>query len=227
MNKVIKVNNLSYSYNDKPILKDISFDIGKNTFLALVGENGAGKSTIFSLLTRLLTIQSGEIYIDDFPISNYTNALKNMGVVFQELTLDLDLTVKQNLHYYGGIRGISFKQSIESIKEPLENLELVPLLDKKVRHLNGGHRRRVEIARALINNPKLLLFDEASIGLDIKSRKQLVSYVKDLVAKKSISVLWITHLFDELDDDCEILAIKKGEIIYKGSKDKFDERSLF
>lgn len=212
----LEFKNVSFSYDTKEVLKNISFCIKEGSFFVLLGLNGAGKSTIFSLATRLLKLQKGEIFLNNYSIKNYSNALKDIGIVFQEPTLDLDLTVRQNLYYYGSLKGLDFKETIKSIEEEIKKLELEDVLDKTVRNLNGGHRRRVEIVRALINKPKLLLLDEATVGLDLKSRFDILSYVKELVKTKNISVLWITHLFDEVDENDDISIIKNGEIIESG-----------
>lgn len=212
----LEFKNVSFSYDVKEVLKNISFSIKEASFFVLLGLNGAGKSTIFSLTTRLLKLQKGEIYINNFPIKDYSNALKDIGIVFQEPTLDLDLTVEQNLYYYGALKGLDFKETLKSIEDEIIKLELQNVLNTRVRKLNGGHRRRVEILRALINKPKLLLLDEATVGLDLKSRFDILSYVKELVKTKNISVLWITHLFDEIDENDDISIIKNGEIIESG-----------
>lgn len=212
----LEFKNVSFSYDTKEVLKNISFCIKEGSFFVLLGLNGAGKSTIFSLVTRLLKLQKGEIFLNNYSIKNYSNALKDIGIVFQEPTLDLDLTVRQNLYYYGSLKGLDFKETIKSIEDEIKKLELEDVLDKTVRNLNGGHRRRVEIVRALINKPKLLLLDEATVGLDLKSRFDILSYVKELVKTKNISVLWITHLFDEVDENDDISIIKNGEIIESG-----------
>ena len=215
-NIALEFKNVSFSYDSKEVLKNISFCINEGSFFVLLGLNGAGKSTIFSLATRLLKLQKGEIFVNNFSIKDYSNALKDIGIVFQEPTLDLDLTVKQNLYYYGALKGLDFKDTIKSIQDEITKLELEDVLDKTVRNLNGGHRRRVEILRALINKPKLLLLDEATVGLDLKSRFDILDYVKELVKTKNISVLWITHLFDEVDENDDISIIKDGEIIESG-----------
>ena len=215
-NIALEFKNVSFSYDKKEVLKNISFCINEGKFFVLLGLNGAGKSTIFSLSTRLLNLQKGEIFVNNYVIKDYSNSLKDIGIVFQEPTLDLDLTVKQNLYYYGALKGLDFKETIKSIQDEIIKLELEDVLDKTVRNLNGGHRRRVEILRALINKPKLLLLDEATVGLDLKSRFDILSYVKELVKTKNISVLWITHLFDEVDENDDISIIKNGEIIESG-----------
>ena len=213
---ILELNQIDFSYGKKQVLKNVSLSIKEGTFSVLLGLNGAGKSTLFSLVTRLLNLQKGEIFINSFSIKDYSNALKDIGIVFQEPTLDLDLTVKQNLYYYGSLKGLGFKETILSIQDEIEKLELLDVMDTTVRNLNGGHRRRVEILRALINKPKLLLLDEATVGLDLKSRFDILAYVRDLVVTKNISVLWITHLFDEVTLEDNLSIIKAGEIIESG-----------
>ena len=213
---ILEINNIDFSYGKKRVLNNISFSIKEGTFSVLLGLNGAGKSTIFSLITRLQNLVVGEISINNFPIKDYSNALKDIGIVFQEPTLDLDLTVKQNLYYYGSLKGLDFKQTLFSIEDEIKKLELENHLDTQVRNLNGGHRRRVEILRALINKPKLLLLDEPTVGLDLKSRFDILEYVRQLVLTKNISVLWITHLFDEIEEDDNVTLIKTGKIIESG-----------
>ncbi|MDD2266762.1 ATP-binding cassette domain-containing protein [Sulfuricurvum sp.] len=217
MKTILELENVSHKYDKAMVLDNVSFSIEEASFFVLLGLNGAGKSTIFSLLTRLLSLQSGSIKINGYSIQNYTKALKDIGIVFQEPTLDLDLTVRQNLYYYGALKGLSFKETIDTIKEELTNLELDEKLDTKVQKLNGGHRRRIEIVRSLINKPKLLLLDEATVGLDLKSRFDILDYLRRKVQKGDISVLWITHLFDEVQKSDSLAIIHKGEILATGT----------
>ncbi len=214
--KALEFKNVTFSYGSKKVINNLTFSIKQGSFSVLLGLNGAGKSTMFSLAIRLLNLQNGEILINGYSIKDYSNALKDIGIVFQEPTLDLDLTVKQNLYYYGSLKGLGFKETIESIKDEIIKLDLENVLNTQVRKLNGGHRRRVEILRALINEPKLLLLDEATVGLDLKSRFDILEYVRTLVNTKNISVLWITHLFDEVNENDDISIIKSGEIIETG-----------
>jgi len=209
----LELKNINFKYDDKLVLKDVTFSIPNNTFFVLLGLNGAGKSTIFSLLTRLLNLQDGTIFINGYNIKEYQKALDNIGIVFQEPTLDLDLTVRQNLYYYGSLKGLSFKETIASVEDELKNIGLESKLDVVTKQLNGGHRRRVEILRALINKPKLLLLDEATVGLDVKSRFDILKYIRNLVETTELSVLWITHLFDEVESSDGLAMIQNGSII--------------
>ncbi len=209
----LELKNINYKYEERLVLKDVSFEIEEGSFFVLLGLNGAGKSTIFSLLTRLLNLQDGSIVINGYSIKDYKNALNHIGIVFQEPTLDLDLSVRQNLYYYGALKGLSFKETLSSVEQELKNIGLDEKLDVVTKELNGGHRRRVEILRALIDRPKLLLLDEPTVGLDVKSRFEILEYIRGLVATKGMSVLWITHLFDEIQEQDSLAMIKDGSIV--------------
>jgi len=215
MKNILSLKNISYKYEKKLALNNISLDIKEGSFFVLLGLNAAGKSTLFSLITRLLNMQEGEIKINDYSLKAYKKALCSIGTVFQEPTLDLDLSVRQNLYFYGCLKGLSFKETLKSIKEEIDKLDLHSSLDIVVRKLNGGHRRKVEILRALINQPKLLLLDEATVGLDVEARFEILKYIRNLVKEKNISVLWISHLFDEVEPSDALAIIHKGEILEK------------
>ena len=201
MKTLLRVENIFYSYDKKEVLKNISLEIKEGEFFVLLGLNGAGKSTLFSLITRLLSLQDGKI------------SLKNIGIVFQESSLDLDLSIRQNLFFYACIQGVNFKEAFLKIQDELKALDLLDKLDIKIRDLNQGHRRRVEILRSLINDPKILLLDEATVGLDVKSRFDILEFIRLMVKKRNICVLWITHLFDEVKGDDKVALMKDGEII--------------
>lgn len=208
----IVTNNLSFAYGKKKALSEVNLNL-TNGFNVLLGPNGAGKSTLFSLLTGLTQTVHGSIKINDNDLSQRkSKIMSEMGVVFQQSTLDLDLSVKQNLLYYASLHGIAPKKALENIDLILAQLSLTERLHDKVRTLNGGHRRRVEIARALIHQPKVLLLDEATVGLDVDSRLLIISYVRELCAQRDICVLWTTHLMDEVDLNDQLIIINKGEI---------------
>jgi ABC-2 type transport system ATP-binding protein len=208
----ITTNNLSFAYGKKAALNDVNLNLTTG-FNVLLGPNGAGKSTLFSLLTGLTQTKQGTIKINGADLINHkSKIMSQMGVVFQQSTLDLDLSVKQNLLYYASLHGIAPKKALKNIDIILSQLSLTERLHDKVRTLNGGHRRRVEIARALIHQPKVLLLDEATVGLDVDSRLLIISYVRDLCAQRDICVLWTTHLMDEVKPSDQLIIINKGEI---------------
>lgn len=209
----IVTKNLSFAYGKKKALNNVNLALN-NGFNVLLGPNGAGKSTLFSLLTGLTQTMHGTIKInqDNLNNNNKSKIMSQMGVVFQQSTLDLDLSVKQNLLYYASLHGIAPKKALVNIELILSQLSLTERLHDKVRTLNGGHRRRVEIARALIHQPKVLLLDEATVGLDVDSRLLIISYVRNLCAQREICVLWTTHLMDEVQPSDQLIIINKGEI---------------
>jgi len=219
----IVTNNLSFAYGKKKALSKVNLNL-TNGFNVLLGPNGAGKSTLFSLLTGLTQTVHGTIHINDNDLSQKkSHIMSQMGVVFQQSTLDLDLSVKQNLLYYASLHGIAPKKALENIDLILAQLSLAERLHDKVRTLNGGHRRRVEIARALIHQPKVLLLDEATVGLDVDSRLLIISYVRELCAQRDICVLWTTHLMDEVDPSDQLIVINKGEIQAQDQSSKLCE----
>ncbi|MFT7007424.1 MAG: ABC-2 type transport system ATP-binding protein [Colwellia sp.] len=208
----IVINDLSFAYGKKKALNKVNLSLSTG-FNVLLGPNGAGKSTLFSLLTGLTQTVNGTISINEEDLShNKSKIMSQMGVVFQQSTLDLDLSVKQNLLYYASLHGIAPKKALINIELILSQLSLTERLNDKVRTLNGGHRRRVEIARALIHQPKVLLLDEPTVGLDVESRLLIISYVRNLCTELGICVLWTTHLMDEVEQSDQLIIINKGEI---------------
>lgn len=214
---VLSVKDVSYWYGAKRALDDVSFDVYSGKVTALLGPNGAGKTTLFSLITRLFDAPTGRIEIDGRSAAEWGfRALGPLGVVFQQPTLDLDLTVKQNLRYFASLRGLARKEADERMDRALTALDMKERIDEKVRSLNGGHRRRVEIARALLHSPKLLLLDEPTIGLDDPTRAAIVRHIHDLARSDNIGVLWATHLFDEIEPDDALVVLSKGRVVAKG-----------
>jgi ABC-2 type transport system ATP-binding protein len=214
----IHVSDLSHSYGRTRALDSVGFELASGAFLALLGPNGAGKTTIFSLLTRLLAAPPGTIRLFGHDLHREARAaMSTLGVVFQQPTLDLDLTVAQNLAYHGALQGMPPQDVRRRSVEELERFALADRRDDRVRDLNGGHRRRVEIARALLHQPRLLLLDEASAGLDLETRRALYQHVRGLCAERGTAVLWTTHLVEELGEDDEALLLHRGRIVAHGS----------
>jgi ABC-2 type transport system ATP-binding protein len=222
----ISIESLSFSYGPKQALQDVNFLLEKGVFHALIGPNGAGKSTLFALLTRLYELQGGNIYIDGQSIKEQpSSAMKRIGVVFQQSTLDLDLTVTQNLLYHASLHGISSKEAQKQIDNELDRMEMKTRANEKVRGLNGGHRRRVEIARALLHKPDILLLDEPTVGLDPQTRRGLNRHVRKLCDDENITVLWATHLMEEIDINDPIILLHKGSILLDSIASTMIEKS--
>ncbi len=214
----IEASNLSFRYGDKPVLREVSFVLTSGRFHALLGPNGAGKSTLFGLLTRLLALQQGELLLAGQSLKKQpAEAMRQIGVVFQQNALDLDLTVRQNLQYHAALHGLSRKEARLRGDRELERFSLLERANDAVRQLNGGHRRRVEIARALLHNPSLLLLDEPTVGLDVASRKALNDYVRTLCEEDGLTVLWATHLIEEVREDDRVLILHQGQLLADGN----------
>lgn len=209
----IEVRDLSFRYGPRQALESVSFNLMAGQLNALLGPNGAGKSTLYALLTQLYAVQSGEILIAGEPISRQPRALKRaLGVVFQQSTLDLDLSVLQNLEYHGALHGLSARDVRHRAQELLERMGLDDRLSDSIRSLNGGHRRRVEIARALLHQPSILLLDEATVGLDTAARQSINQHVRDLCRSRDLTVLWATHLIEEIAPHDPVLILHQGRI---------------
>ena len=213
----LSISGVSHSYGARRALIDIDFTVPPASFTALLGLNGAGKSTLFSLVTRLFGIQSGRIGIFGHDIGREPGeALRLLGVVFQPRTLDLDLSVMQNLLYHAALHGIGRRDARQRADQVLTQIGLADRAGSKVRDLSGGQMRRLEIARALLHRPRLLLLDEATVGLDVKARADILSHVRQLVADEGIGVLWATHLFDEIMPGDNLVILHQGRMLARG-----------
>ncbi|SFM63627.1 ABC transporter ATP-binding protein [Marinobacter zhejiangensis] len=210
----LEASSVSFRYGREPVLSDVSFTLTEGRFHALLGPNGAGKSTLFGLLTRLLALQQGDIRLGGVSLKKQpAAAMRQIGVVFQQNALDLDLTVQQNLMYHAGLHGLSRKTARNRCAQELERFKLSARAKDPVRQLNGGHRRRVEIARALLHQPAVLLLDEPSVGLDVPSRETLNAHVRQLCHDDGLTVLWATHLIEEVQPDDQILVLHRGHLL--------------
>ncbi len=213
----LSVSGVSHSYGARRALIDVDFTVAPASFTALLGLNGAGKSTLFSLITRLFGIQAGRIGIFGHDIGREPGeALRLLGVVFQPRTLDLDLSVMQNLLYHAALHGIGRRDARARAGEVLARIGLADRAGSKVRDLSGGQMRRLEIARALLHRPRLLLLDEATVGLDVKARADILSHVRQLVTEQGIGVLWATHLFDEIAPGDDLVILHQGRVLARG-----------
>lgn len=210
----LKVEDLSHSFGERKVLRDVSFAVDPGQFTVLLGLNGAGKTTLFALVTRLYNNRSGSIAVFGTELSkNPSIALARMGVVFQQPTLDLDLSVEQNLYYHASLHGISRRDAAVRIKSGLERIDLIARARDKVRQLSGGQRRRIEIVRALLHKPSLLLLDEPTVGLDVASRQFILDEVRRQCRDEGLAVLWATHLFDEIDTDSRLVVLHQGVVL--------------
>jgi ABC-2 type transport system ATP-binding protein len=222
----LSVESVSHSYGTRVALDKVSFDVAPGSFTVLLGLNGAGKSTLFSVITHLYVSRSGAVRIFGRDVArNSRAALARLGVVFQQRTLDPDLSVGQNLAYHGALHGIGARETRERASMQLGRVGLADRMSEKVRFLSGGQMRRVEIARALLHRPRMLLLDEPTAGLDIKARAEILKVVRGLVADEAIGVLWATHLIDEIRDHDHVIVLHKGRVLADGSSDSVVEKA--
>jgi ABC-2 type transport system ATP-binding protein len=215
---MLLVKNLSKRYGQRPALKEVGFELHGGQFCALLGPNGAGKSTLFQLLTGLFVPDQGDITIDGIALQQApAAALARIGVVFQQQALDLDLSVRRNLKFHADLHGLSHAVALERISGDCAALGLTSDLDRPTRELSGGTRRKVELVRALLHRPGLLLMDEATVGLDPKSRKDIVGAVQKDVQERGSCVLWATHWVEETLDAAKVLVLHQGQLVAEGS----------
>ncbi len=213
----LSVDNVSHAYGARIALDEVRFDVAPASFTVLLGLNGAGKSTLFSVITHLYASRSGSVRIFGRDVARESGpALSALGVVFQQRTLDPDLSVAQNLAYHGALHGIGRRETRARQAIQLARVGLADRAGDKVRFLSGGQARRVEIARALLHRPRMLLLDEPTAGLDIKARAGILEVVRGLVAVEGIGVLWATHLVDEIRDDDHVIVLHRGRVLADG-----------
>jgi ABC-2 type transport system ATP-binding protein len=214
----LAVEGVSHAYGRRPALADVTFSIAPASFTVLLGLNGAGKSTLFSLVTRLYGTQRGAIRIFNHDVARRPGeALRILGVVFQPRTLDLDLSVIQNLTYHAALHGIGKRDAHRRAAEGLARIGLSERARDKVRDLSGGQMRRVEIARALLHRPRLLVLDEPTVGLDINARADILKHVRSLVSQERVCVLWATHLVDEIAETEDLIVLHQGRVLAHGA----------
>jgi ABC-2 type transport system ATP-binding protein len=208
LDKVVK------TYGPVRAVDGVSFVARPGEFVALLGPNGAGKSTLFQLLSGLFVPDSGRIEVMGHDMTrDAVPALSRLGIVFQQPTLDLELTVTANLLFHAGLHGIPRAVAMPRIEAALARLDLADRAHDKTSQLSGGNRRRVELARALLHEPRVLLMDEPTVGLDPASRSELLRLMLAMRIERSVAVLWATHLCDEVGDADRVIVMHKGKVL--------------
>src|ERR1700738_1609949 len=213
----LEIDRVSHRYGARVALNDVSLTVKQSSFTVLLGLNGAGKSTLFSLITRLYAIRSGRVRIFGHDVASEPGAaLSKLGVVFQSRALDIDISVQQNLMYHAALHCIASQRANELIAQVLDRVAMTDRRLDRVGNLSIGQMRRIEIARALLHQPRLLLLDEPTVGLDIKARADIFVTVRRLSTGEGIGVLWATHLIDEAGAGDDVVVLHKGTILAHG-----------
>ena len=219
MNEVAEIHALRLdgvvkSYGPVRAVNGVSFSAHAGEFIALLGPNGAGKSTLFRLLSGLFLPDSGRIAVMGHDMSrNPVPALAGLGIVFQQPTLDLELSVTANLLFHAGLHGMPRAIAKARIADELVRLGLADRANDKTSTLSGGNRRRVELARALLHHPRVLLMDEPTVGLDPASRGDLLKLLLTMRSERHVAILWATHLCDEVLDADRVIVLHRGKVL--------------
>ena len=208
------LDNVVKTYGAIRAVDGVSFRAAPGEFIALLGPNGAGKTTLFQLLSGLFVPDAGRIEImGQNMLRDPVPALAMLGIVFQQPTLDLELTVTGNLLFHAGLHGIPRAIAKQRIAAELARLGLTERAHDKASQLSGGNRRRVELARALLHDPRVLLMDEATVGLDPASRRDLLKLLLSMRTERSVAVLWATHLCDEVAGADRVIVLHRGKVL--------------
>lgn len=218
MQNIIEINNLDKSFQDVHAVNDLSLRVKEGELFAFLGVNGAGKSTTISIMCGMLAKDGGKVFIDGKDVDKDMREItKELGVVFQNTVIDAKLSVKDNLTSRAALYGITGKEAKQRIAHLAELLEFKDILNRTFGKLSGGQKRRVDVARALLNNPKILILDEPTTGLDPEARKALWSVVTSLRKNQSMTVFLTTHYMEEAADADYVVILDSGKISAEGT----------
>lgn len=218
MNNIIEISHLSKSFKEIQAVNDISFRVKEGELFAFLGINGAGKSTTISIISGLLEKDRGKVIVDGFDLDRDSVSFKSsIGVVYQHSLLDKKLTVRENLEVRASLYGMARKEFETRLDDLANRLDFRNLLSRPLGKLSGGQRRKIDIARALIHQPKILILDEPTTGLDPKTRKQVWEVIFDLRREKNLSVLLTTHYMEEAGEADYVVIIDSGKICAEGT----------
>lgn len=214
MKNIIEINNLKKSYGDVLAVNDISFTVEEGSLFAFLGINGAGKSTTINIICNILKKDSGQVLVNGLDQDKEADKIKSLiGVVFQNSTLDAVLSVKENLTVRAGFYGLKGQELKQRLNELTELLDLQDILKKRFWTLSGGQKRRVDIARGLINLPKILILDEPTTGLDPQTRMKIWDIIEKLRKERNMTVFLTTHYMEEANKADKVVMIDKGHIV--------------
>ena len=217
----IDVENLSHSYQTRRALEGVSFSVSCGEIFGLLGPNGSGKTTLFRILSTLMPVTSGTVRVLGHDLTAEVKAVRSLlGVVFQHPGLDGKLTVVENLRHHGHLYGLAGKSLRYRISELLERFGVADRAKERVERLSGGLQRRVEIAKAMLHSPRVLLLDEPTSGLDVAARRQLNAYLGTLADTENILVLLTTHLLEDAEACNRVGVLDTGKLVALGAPDE-------
>ena len=219
MEKAIDIKNLTRKFGDFTAVDNITFSVEEGEIFAFLGPNGAGKSTTIKMITTLLHPTGGNITVaDKNPAKNPDAVRRSIGIVFQDPSLDDDLTAQENMDFHAILYGLSSSDRKERVEKLLRLVELYDRRNSLVREFSGGMKRRLEIARSLIHEPKVLFLDEPTLGLDPQTRNHIWNYIADLNKNTGMTIFFTTHYMDEAARNARRIAIiDKGTIVSMGT----------
>jgi ABC-2 type transport system ATP-binding protein len=222
---MISVKNLVKKYNEIVAVDDISFEVAPGKIFAFLGPNGAGKSTTIKMLTTLTEPTGGEILVNGFnPKQDRNNVRKSFGIVFQDPSLDDDLTAYENMQLHAAFYNLPKKVSDLKIRELLTFVELWERRAHFVKTFSGGMKRRLEVARGLLHNPKILFLDEPTLGLDPQTRNHIWDYIRNINKTENMTVFFTTHYMEEAEQIAdEVAIIDHGKIVARGTSNELKE----
>ena len=218
MKNIIEIKNLDKSFREVHAVKDLSLKVKEGELFAFLGVNGAGKSTTISIMCGTLPKDGGEVIIDGKNVdTDMKEITKELGVVFQTSVLDAKLSVKDNLMSRASLYGIMGAEAKQRIKELASLLNFTDLLNRTLEKLSGGQRRRIDVARALLHRPRILILDEPTTGLDPEARKTLWQVITDLRKQENMTVFLTTHYMEEAADADYVVILDNGKIAAEGT----------
>lgn len=228
MEKAIEVKNLIKSYGNIIAVNDISFCVNKGEFFSFLGINGAGKSTTIHSITGMHYFESGSIYVNGLDVSKNIEKVKStIGVVFQNSGLDGSLSVYDNLFYRGCLYNIDKQVLKNKIKQLSQILEFSEYLNRPLNKLSGGQKRKIDLARALIHDPEIVILDEPTTGLDPKTRKLMWNYLNKLREERKLTIFLTTHYMEEAAQSDYIVIIDEGKIVATGTPNELKEKYAY
>lgn len=224
---IIQVKDLKKTFKEVKAVDNVSFDVQQGEIFAFLGPNGAGKSTTIKILTTLLMPTSGEVFVDGKDVCKDKDAVRNsFGIVFQDPSLDDDLTAEENMEYHAVLYKVPYSERKPRITQLLKFVELYDRKDSLVKTFSGGMKRRLEIARGLLHQPKILFLDEPTLGLDPQTRNHMWNFIKEINKTQGMTVFFTTHYMEEAEKIAQRIAvIDHGKIVANGTVDELTKQT--